>query len=89
MKTNFFTVISVYLLSLNLQAQVSQAPAPPGMPKKGTFFYHRELGKWWQNSEMVKKLQLNDGQVATVIDTEEINTASEVGHHLLTNDEDI
>jgi len=64
MKTNFFTVISVYLLSLNLQAQVSQAPAPPGMPKKGTFFYHRELGKWWQNSEMVKKLQLNDGQIS-------------------------
>ena len=34
------------------------------MPKKGTFFYHRELGKWWQNSEMVKKLQLNDGQIS-------------------------
>jgi Spy/CpxP family protein refolding chaperone len=63
MKTNFFTVISVCLLSLNLKAQVSQAP-PPGMPKKGTFFYHRELGKWWQNSEMVKKLQLNDGQIS-------------------------
>jgi len=64
MKTKFLTVIAVMcLLSLSLRAQVPQAPAPPGMPKKGTFFYHRELGKWWQNSEMVKKLQLSDGQI--------------------------
>jgi len=31
---------------------------------KVNVFYHRELGKWWQNPEIVQKLQLNDGQVA-------------------------
>jgi len=63
MKTNLLTVFAVWLLSLSLRAQVPQAPVPPGMPKKGTFIYHRELGKWWQNSETVKKLQLSDGQI--------------------------
>jgi Spy/CpxP family protein refolding chaperone len=27
-------------------------------------FYRGELGKWWQNSDIAKKLQLNDGQIA-------------------------
>jgi hypothetical protein len=26
-------------------------------------FYRGELGKWWQNPEIAKKLQLNDGQI--------------------------
>jgi len=26
-------------------------------------FYRRELGKWWQNSETAKKLQLSDAQI--------------------------
>jgi hypothetical protein len=26
-------------------------------------FYHRELGKWWQNSDTAKKLQLSDAQI--------------------------
>src|SRR5215468_7851459 len=27
-------------------------------------FYRGELGKWWQSSDIAKKLQLNDGQIA-------------------------
>jgi hypothetical protein len=26
--------------------------------------YHGELGKWWQNSEIAKKLQLSEGQIS-------------------------
>ena len=29
-----------------------------------TFIYHREMGKWWQDSEVVKKLQLSDKQIS-------------------------
>jgi Spy/CpxP family protein refolding chaperone len=29
-----------------------------------TMIYHREMGKWWQDSEVVKKLQLSDKQVS-------------------------
>jgi Spy/CpxP family protein refolding chaperone len=62
MRTKFFSMMAVCLLSISLPAQVTQPPAAPG-PKKGVVFYHRELGKWWQNSEIVKKLQLSDGQI--------------------------
>ena len=31
--------------------------------------YHGELGKWWQNSEIAKKLQLGDGQIAQLDQT--------------------
>jgi RNA polymerase sigma-70 factor, ECF subfamily len=62
MKTNFLAVVALCVLSLSLRAQVLQPPVAPG-PKKGVVFYHRELGKWWQNSDIVKKLQLSDGQI--------------------------
>src|SRR5437016_13477020 len=52
------------IISVNMQGQVTKAkkPAPPGA--KMTVVFRGELGKWWQNSEMVKKLQLNDGQIS-------------------------
>ena len=31
--------------------------------------YHSELGKWWQNSEIAKKLQLSDGQIGQLDQT--------------------
>ena len=31
--------------------------------------YHGELGKWWQNSDIAKKLQLSDGQIAQLDQT--------------------
>ena len=31
--------------------------------------FHGELGKWWQNSEIAKKLQLSDGQIGQLDQT--------------------
>src|SRR5882672_1517676 len=31
--------------------------------------YHRELGKWWQNSDIAKKLQLSDDQIGQLDQT--------------------
>jgi Spy/CpxP family protein refolding chaperone len=40
------------------------APAPPlKTGGKNVMFYRRELGKWWQNSETAKKLQLSEAQI--------------------------
>jgi Spy/CpxP family protein refolding chaperone len=30
----------------------------------GVVIYRREMGKWWQNSDVAKKLQLSDSQIA-------------------------
>ena len=37
-------------------------PGPPGMGDKMAM--RREMGKWWQNSEIARKLQLSDDQIA-------------------------
>jgi len=41
------------------------APAAPErhMGKRTTIVYRHEMGKWWQNSEIAKKLQLSDDQI--------------------------
>ncbi|OLC21137.1 MAG: hypothetical protein AUH36_04230 [Chloroflexi bacterium 13_1_40CM_55_7] len=47
------------------QAQVTQAPTVStraGATPKAGIIYRRELGKWWQNSDVAKKLQLSSGQ---------------------------
>src|SRR5882757_9717525 len=62
-------LLIVALLSLPLAAQMT-APAPPPSPGmagtagKRVFVYHGELGKWWQNADIVKKLQLTDAQIS-------------------------
>ena len=63
MRTNFFFVVVLCLVSASVQAQETHIQPPSPRPKKDLFFYHRELGKWWQNSDIVKKLQLSDGQI--------------------------
>jgi Spy/CpxP family protein refolding chaperone len=62
------SLIALVFLTLPLYAQ---APPPPeahitaGVHGKNVFVYHSEMGgKWWQNSETVKKLQLNDSQIS-------------------------
>jgi len=46
-----------------------QAPAPPpkpgpeGMHRQMMMMNHGEMGKWWKNSDVAKKLQLNDSQI--------------------------
>jgi hypothetical protein len=41
--------------------------AGPGT--RTTFVYRGELGKWWQNSDIAKKLQLGDGQIGQLDQT--------------------
>ena len=38
-------------------------PAPPATAGQRVVF-RRELGKWWQNADIVKKLQISDTQIA-------------------------
>lgn len=63
MKTKW---ILLFLLCISLTEVLAQNTLPVPPPKAGgknVMFYHRELGKWWQNSETAKKLQLSDGQI--------------------------
>src|SRR5881296_2693239 len=63
MKISHMVGLVLTVISANVHAQVTKAtkPAPPGA--KMTVVFRGELGKWWQNSEIAKKLQLNDGQI--------------------------
>jgi Spy/CpxP family protein refolding chaperone len=74
MKTRSAGAFALFFLPLALLAQSSRtvtsatAVAAPGT-RATTFVYHGELGKWWQNSEIAKKLQLGDGQIAQLDQT--------------------
>ena len=64
MKTSSL-VAFIILSTLWSEAQVAQAPSSApraGVGPKTRIIYHRELGKWWQNSEVAKKLQLSGAQ---------------------------
>jgi len=53
-------------------AQGRPAPSSTTVTTAGTgatFVYRGELGKWWQNSNIAKKLQLSDGQIAQLDQT--------------------
>jgi Spy/CpxP family protein refolding chaperone len=72
MKINFSGVLAVLLFPLSVLAQGRPVPssttvATPGT--RATFVYRGELGKWWQNSDIAKKLQLSDGQIAQLDQT--------------------
>ena len=73
MKINYAGVFASLLLPLSLLAQTSRTVtssttmAAPGA--RATFVYRGELGKWWQNSDIAKKLQLGDGQIAQLDQT--------------------
>jgi Spy/CpxP family protein refolding chaperone len=44
---------------------VSTGGAPHGRKgARGMMTIRREMGKWWQNPDIVSKLQLNDGQIS-------------------------
>src|SRR5437588_10837883 len=64
MKTSSL-LIFILLFTIWPQAQVTQSPtvsARAGAAPKAGIIYRRELGKWWQNSDVAKKLQLSGGQ---------------------------
>jgi Spy/CpxP family protein refolding chaperone len=60
-------ILLLLLCSSQLWAQAPETGASVrGSVKGGTrdvVMYRKELGKWWQNSETAKKLQLSDGQI--------------------------
>lgn len=84
MKTSYCIVLSALVLSLTAFAQAPPPPAgPPGqMERMGQMdqmgrmggpdrqiTIHREMGKWWENSELAKKLQLSDQQISSLNQT--------------------
>jgi periplasmic protein CpxP/Spy len=67
MKTKRVVALSTLVLAGALHAQ-DTVPAPGGPPHPGqgphTMMMRHEMGKWWQNPDVVSKLQLSDSQVS-------------------------
>ena len=64
MKTRWMIVFAVLAFAGVLFAQDTR-PAPPGGPKgPHRMMIRHEMGKWWQNPDIVSKLQLTDAQVS-------------------------
>src|SRR5262249_43673792 len=64
MKTSWLIALFVIVPGLFLQGQT-----PPPPPDHVGMHHHHELGKWWQNSDIAKKLQLTDSQVNQLDET--------------------
>ncbi len=60
--------LSCLLLSLTALSQgppeKPSAVIPPGPGTKKVFMVRHEMGKWWKDSEIAKKLQLNESQIS-------------------------
>jgi hypothetical protein len=72
MKIRFSGVLAILLFPLSMLAQGRPVPSSTTVTTAGTgatFVYRGELGKWWQNSNIAKKLQLSDGQIAQLDQT--------------------
>lgn len=67
MKTRVLILLSVIVSWVGVEAQKPPAD-PPGMERKVVIRRH-EMGKWWQDSETAKKLQLSDSQIAQLDQT--------------------
>ncbi len=72
MRISRFVCTLALLLPLSAFAQGGpappEAPDPPAPPARGGPQMHggmmrHEMGKWWQDSELAKKLQLTDAQI--------------------------
>jgi Spy/CpxP family protein refolding chaperone len=68
-------ILAILLCPLSMLAQSrsgSSSGTVAGVTGPGTrttFVYRGELGKWWQNSDIAKKLQLGDGQIGQLDQT--------------------
>ena len=77
MRTRFLAALALLLSPLSMPAQSRSAGPGPATSittsTRGGVVYHTEyrgeLGKWWQNSEIAKKLQLSDDQVGQLDQT--------------------
>jgi Spy/CpxP family protein refolding chaperone len=69
MKISALVVLTLLGSYAGAQEWTSGVPVAPPPGKKGNVvIYRRELGKWWQNSDIVKKLQISDAQVTQLED---------------------
>jgi Spy/CpxP family protein refolding chaperone len=75
MRIRYSAILAILLCPLSMLAQsrsVSSSGTVAGVGGPGTrttFVYRGELGKWWQNSDIAKKLQLGDGQIGQLDQT--------------------
>jgi Spy/CpxP family protein refolding chaperone len=76
MKIRYAKILALlfFLLSMPLSMLAQGRPGPSSTTvttsgTRATFVYRGELGKWWQNSEIAKKLQLSDGQITQLDQT--------------------
>ena len=66
-------MLAFLVLSLPISAAAQGTPAPGvtpaatptlAMQPRMTMMYRHEMGKWWQNSDTARKLQLSEGQIS-------------------------
>lgn len=72
MKIKSSGVLAILLFPLSILAQGRPVPSSTTVTTTGTratFVYRNELGKWWQNSDIAKRLQLSDGQIGQLDQT--------------------
>jgi Spy/CpxP family protein refolding chaperone len=72
MKIRYSAVLTILLFPLSMLAQsraVSSSTTVATSGTTATFVYRGELGKWWRNSEIAKKLQLSDDQIGQLDQT--------------------
>ena len=72
MRTRKLVCLLALLLPVSVLAQGPGGPPPhePGSRGMGNEMGMRhEMGKWWQNSEIARKLQLSDDQIAKLNQT--------------------
>jgi hypothetical protein len=72
MKIKYSGLFVLLVLPTSMLAQGRPAPAAGPVATAGTratFVYRSELGKWWQNSDIAKKLQLSEGQIGQLDQT--------------------
>ena len=70
MKTSWIVALGTLTITAATWAQetgvaVGGATTGPGHPGKGArvMMFRKEMGKWWQNPDVVSKLGLNDSQI--------------------------
>lgn len=71
MKIKYAGVFAMLLFPLCMPAQSHpvQQSTTVVSPGPRVMVYRGELGKWWQNSDIAKKLQLSDGQIGQLDQT--------------------
>jgi hypothetical protein len=79
MRIRYSAILSILLCPLSVLAQSRSVSSSgtvsgtvggvAGPGTRTTFVYRGELGKWWQNSDIAKKLQLGDGQIGQLDQT--------------------